>query len=168
MKKTTTTKSTAALVTILATLTGAFLFPVSAVAEQKSSGYHKKDQNWQQRREERRVHAPHRRAHRNTADSVIRTDHRAVQRRVAHHRASKARIKQASKHHRQHVRYHNRRDHYINHLGDRRHYNRHSNHYHRYHASRHTSRRHHSHDRDYLEWLAVMVLLDDIYDDGYR
>lgn len=158
MNKTMTTKSVIAKATILAALTGALLCPASAIADQKTYGYHKKDQHWQHHRDKRRAHSNY---------HIVRTDHRAVERRVAHHRAQKAHIAHARKHNRQHVRFNNRRDHYIHHYGHSRHYDRHRTHYHHYHAPHPRRHSHHSHDTDYLEWLAIMVLLDDIYDDDY-
>jgi len=52
----------------------------------------------------------------------------------------------------------------------RRHYQAH-NHYRHYHSKQHRrslKHRHSSHDNDYLEWIAIMLLLDEALEDDYR
>ena len=141
-----------AVITTAITL-GVLLLPLQAVAAERSAVKHsaghfyKQQQDWQSHRKHRRDAIPHRNLYNRR---VIKTGHRGVKRRVADYRL---------KHRRDHRRYAaSPREIHIHYYGpdNRRHY---------YPRSRHSHN--HRHGSDYLEWLSVMALLDNIYSDHH-
>lgn len=170
-------------------------FPMSALADRDSRSIKRHDQQWHSHRahqrtevrNERRSGTAAREKHPRNKTQYRRhkTDYKVVERRIAKHR-----IAQDYKHKRHH--YNDAKKHYkrdrrwvINHRNNRRFvtrrdfynhyygygnihfYDVHRRHYEKFHGrhSRHLAVRHHNHESDYLEWVAIMYLLNDIYDD---
>lgn len=139
-----------AVISIAITL-GVAILPLQVTAAERSAltysaGHvHKQQHDWQRHREHRREAIPHRNSYNQL---VIKTDHRAVKKRLAAQRLKYRR------HHKKH--FSNPREISIHYYGvDRSKYH--------HHRGRHSHS--HQHDRDYLEWLAVMAMLDSIYSD---
>ncbi len=111
------------------------------------------------------------------------TDHRAVARRVARHQAARDYRRQHphnvayARHHKRDrdwvrlhsnsVRFPNRRDFYAHYYGHGNifHYDQHRHHYEQHHGRHRKNSKVHSHGSDYLEWVSIMYLLNDIYKD---
>ena len=146
-------------------------FPLNAVAtsaDKKHKGYHKHEQQWQHHREHRRTDDRHRASVRDKhAKHIVRTDYRAVKHRVKKHRVAQQRHRNWVNNNRYNHRLVNTREVYIHHYGPARHYDRHQRHYRKYHIGHYRHHHRHDHDNDYLEWLGIMYLLNDIYDEGY-
>lgn len=110
------------------------------------------------------------------------TDHKAVKRRIEKHHLARdirknyvrndyQRDRRWVINHSNNKRFLNRRafyNHYYG-YGDIYFYDQQRSHYEKYHSRhhRHGIHRHHEHGRDYLEWVAIMYLLNDIYSDDY-
>lgn len=137
---------------------GVLMLPVQAVAAERtvvkySAGHqHKHQQDWRSYREHRREAIPHRNSYNQL---IIKTDYRAVKKRVAAYRLKHPR------HHRNS--YANPRQLYIHYYGpgNGHHYDRHRQHCRDHQRGRHSHSHHH--DRDYLQWLSLMAMLDNIY-----
>jgi hypothetical protein len=146
-------------------------FPLNAIAspaDKKHKGYHKHKQHWQHHREQRRADVRHRFVHKTKhAKHIVNTDYRAVKHRVKHQRIAQQRHRNWINNHGYHHRLSNSRDVYIHYYGPARHYDRHHRHYRKYHIGHHRYHKRHDHDNDYLEWLGIMYLLNDIYDEDY-
>ena len=112
------------------------------------------------------------------------TEHKAVERRVnKHHFARDIRKKHLRNDYRRdrrwvinhsNSRFLTRRDFYNHYYGygDIYFYDQHRSHYEKHHSRHHKPRAHrqhghHEHDSDYLEWVTIMYLLNDIYGDDY-
>ncbi|MDG2501495.1 MAG: hypothetical protein P8M77_03805 [Porticoccaceae bacterium] len=171
--------------------------PISALADRQSKSARAHDQQWHSHRaqhrsdihnerrsgiEAREKHQRHVRQHR-----VYRTDHKAVKQRVAKHQL--AREYRYQKHHSNLIARHYKHDRrwVLNHRDNRRFvtrrafynhyyspgkiyfYDQHRRHYHKYHShhARYSGVGHHDHKSDYLEWLSIMVLLNEIYGDEH-
>ncbi|MDG1818778.1 MAG: hypothetical protein P8H31_03005 [Porticoccaceae bacterium] len=125
----------------LALCAGLLAFPTTALADSDKSHKHKKFSDHK--------HLKHERAHHNSRSE------RQLNRHQRQHRIAK-------------YRYYN--GHNFKKWQARRHYHA-RNHYRHYpikqhrHSLRH---RHSSHDKDYLEWVAIMLLLDQALEDDYR
>ena len=150
-------------------------FPLNAIAssaDKNHKGYLKHEQQWQHHREQRRADARHRTTHKaKHAKHIVKTDYRAVKHRVnhrvKHQRIAQQRHRNWVTNHGYHHRLSNSRDVYIHYYGPARHYDRHQRHYRQYHIGHHRHHKRHDHDNDYLEWLGIMYLLNDIYDEDY-
>ncbi|MDG1311722.1 MAG: hypothetical protein P8P26_06665 [Porticoccaceae bacterium] len=157
------------------TMLGILMFPLNAMAAERSSVKHNtvkygagqshKHQQWQNHREHRREALQHRTAHPSFNRHVIRTDYRAVKKAVLAHRAKHSHDNNWAINRPNDYRFLNRRDFYIYYYGNgnSRHYDRHREHYLEYHRDRQSH--HNQYDNDYFEWVAIMALLNDIYDD---
>lgn len=149
---------------------GACLIPVQALSAEgannsersavvQSAGHkHRGHQDWQQHREHRRDTIPHRHGYNHR---VIKTDHQAIKKRVAAY-------------HKKHPHQHRQRSVYpkeitIHYYGanSAHPYDRHRRHYLNHLRHRHSHRHSHQNDTDYLEWLTLMALLDNIYSDRH-
>jgi len=128
---------------------GLLAFPTSALADSDSSHKHKKFSDHHYQKHDRAIH-----------------DYRSER------RQHKKRI-----HRKQHriEKYRHYNGHNYNKWKARRHYHAYNHHYrlHNNHGlkHRHHNRRHHNHsphDSDYLEWLGIMLLLDEVLEDDYR
>ena len=155
-------------------------FPVNAIADKNHKGYHKHEQRWEHHRDQRRADAKHRPIHKaKHANYIVKTDYRAVKHRVKqrveqrvnhsakHHRSAQQRHRNWVNNHGHHNWLSNSRDVYIHYYGPARHYDRHQRHYRQYPIGHHRHHKRHDHDNDYLEWLGIMYLLNDIYDEDY-
>ncbi|MCT2530968.1 hypothetical protein N2382_08860 [SAR92 clade bacterium H921] len=149
-----------------------FIFPTSALANTDgvSLKYHE-----QSRHSDKPEHRRHK------------TDHKAVEQRIAKRRLAQnyndylrhnynlrrhyKRDRHWVKNNLDTVRFISRRDFYKQYYGhgNGHFYDRHRNHYDRHHRrnSLHLGDRHHSHSSDYLDWFAVMYLLNEISDGRY-
>lgn len=133
---------------------GLLTFPTSALADSDNSHKHKKfsdhkyqhDRAIQDLRQERREHKKriHRKRHR-----IEKYRH------YSGHNYNKWKA-------RRHYYAYSHRNHHRGHNFHHRHGLKHS-----YHSHRHHSHRSH-HDSDYLEWLGIMLLLDEALEDDYR
>ena len=151
-------------------------FPVNAIADKNHKGYHKHEQRWEDHRDQRRADAKHRPIHKaKHANYIVKTDYRAVKHRVKqrvnhsakHHRSAQQRHRNWVNNHGHHNRLSNSKDVDIYYYGPARHYDRHQRHYRQYPIGHHRHHKRHDHDNDYLEWLGIMYLLNDIYDEDY-
>jgi hypothetical protein len=153
---------------------GLLTFPVTALADSdRSHGYknsHKKSSDhkhleFDQAMHERRANKAELRQHTQRAHRKLHKIDR--QHRIKQHKIKKHRIKQ------QRIKQHRIKQHRIKKY---RHYNGHN--YNKWQARRHYSHRPHHHyhyrheikhhDNDYLEWLGIMLLLDEVLEDDYR
>jgi len=137
---------------------GLLAFPVTALADSDKSNKHKRfnDHHHQKHdraihdyRSERRQHKKHHKRHRIEKNRHFNGDN---------YRHWKSR--------RQHLdRHHFDRPHF-----DRRHFNKNHRHYkpHHRHGLKHRLSSHNHHDREYLEWVAIMLILNEALDNDYR
>jgi len=156
---------------LIATVAGLSLlaFPINAMADRDNEAFKRFD------RQSNHQHVQKRH----------KTDHKAVKRRVDKHHFARDKRKQHLRNdyqrdrrwvinHSNNSRFLTRRafyNHYYG-YGDVYFYDQHRSHYEKHH-SRHRKPRahrqhgHHEHDSDYLEWVTIMYLLNDIYGDDY-
>jgi hypothetical protein len=148
---------------------GLLTFSVTALADSdRSHGHensHKKFSDHKhlkldQAIHERRANKAERRQHKQRAQRKLHKidrQHRIKQHRIKQHRIKQQRIKQ---HRFKKYRHYN--GHNYNKWQARRHYShRPHHHYYNRHGIKH-------HDNDYLEWLGIMLLLDEVLEDDYR
>ena len=151
-------------------------------------------QDWKQHREHRRAVIKHRQIEKRFNGHSIKTNHLAVKKRVAAHRIKHQRnLHRANsnwvtsnwvndkwvnshqadsrwkRNRRNDSRFLSRRDFYNHYYGrgNSQHYDRHREHYlsHNNRRNRDRDSHRHQHDNSYLEWIAIMALLNNIYDD---
>lgn len=191
------------------TMLGILMFPLNAMAADRDSSKHRpgdphesrhdrhhdsqerhsearkeRHQDWKQHREHRRAAIKHHQIENTFNGHRIKTNHRAVKKRVAAYK-----IKHQRHMHRQKnnwlgshpldsgweksrhndSRFLSRRDFYNHYYGrgNPQHYERHREHYlsHGHRQNRYRGSHHHQHDNSYLEWIGIMALLNNIYDD---
>jgi len=138
---------------------GLLTFPVTALADSdRSHGYknsHKKFSDHKHLKFDQAIHE--RRANKAELRQHTQRAHRKLHKIDRQHRIKQHRIKQ---HRIKKYRHYN--GHNYNKWQARRHYShRPHHHYHYRHEIKH-------HDNDYLEWLGIMLLLDEVLEDDYR
>ena len=171
-------------------------FPINAMADRDNKAFKRFDkqanhQHVQKRHSDEVVYRSDARNERHSGTQARedhqrykrhKTDHKAVKRRVEnHHFARDSRKKHLRNHHRKDRRWvinHRNNSRFLtrrafyNHYygyGDIYFYDQHRSHYEKHHSHHGKPRanRHHDHDSDYLEWVTIMYLLNDIYGDDY-
>ena len=178
------------LITTVAGLSLLFT-PVSALADQHNKAVKAHDQQWHSHRTQHRADT---RSDTQTREKkqrhakrykVYTTDHKAVKQRVAKHRLAHEyrypkHLNNVRKRHYKHDRrwalnhgdnrrFVNRQDFYNYYSPEKLYfYDQHRGHYDKSQSrhARYSGARNHDHGSDYLEWATILVLLNDIYDDG--
>lgn len=148
------------------------LVPVLGLADQDDRQAKRVDQHWHSARQGLVIHnQSQRRSGTQARVKVYQTDRHAVHRRVVKQRLyldseyrQRARWWQAN-----HLNTDTRVAFYNDYYGYNRgaHFGQHKRHYESFHGHHSEHRKHHQDESDYLEWVAVMSLLNEIYDDEY-
>lgn len=136
---------------------GLLAFPTTALADSDSSHKHKKFSDQQYQKHDRAIHdsRSERRQHKKR---IHRKQHRIEKYR--HFNGHNYNKWKAGRHYAYNHQYHGYHRHHLNHYK-----------LHNRHGIKHRHHRHHNHrahDSDYLEWLGIMLLIDEALEDDYR
>ena len=147
--------------------------PVLGLADQSDMQIKRVDQHWHSAGQERPLdNKSHRRSGTQARLKVYQTDRHAVQRRVVKQRLyldseyrQRASRQWQANHLNSDIRLAFYNDYYgYNNSGQ---FGQHRHHYESFHGHYGSHKSHHKDESDYLEWVAVMSLLNEIYDDEY-